>query len=96
MEMTFHHDLKSSGQDQKDVLYFAFTYPYTLEDTERSMEQVRVRFEEKGGLYFHKETLIQSIEGRPMDLFTLTSSVKCIDITEQTIEDGYLYPDKEQ
>jgi len=39
MEMTFSYTLKP-GIGGKDVIYFAFTYPFTLEDITKSIDEV--------------------------------------------------------
>ncbi|CDW82706.1 zinc carboxypeptidase family protein [Stylonychia lemnae] len=88
MKMYFHHQLKPT-QDTKDVLYFAFTYPYTFEDVNRSIEEVKAECS-KNDHYFHKQTIIKSLEGRDIDLITITANNKSLEELEPVIENEHI------
>lgn len=70
--------------DNHGVTYFAFTYPYMYKELQLNLDKMHRRysnghrsFDELSTLpettiYFHKETVIRSLEKRKMDLITLT------------------------
>lgn len=80
--MTFYHVINKSNHQPTDVLYFAFTYPYTYQDADRSMQQAEKKCKEGNDVYFHKETVIKSIEERCMDLYTITGFSKQLQMRE--------------
>jgi hypothetical protein len=62
-------------QGAEDV-QFAFCYPHSMADTESQMQSMEraVRDPEIGKkIFFHREVLTRTLEGRPLDLITLTS-----------------------
>ena len=39
LEVTFHHVLRED-QKKTDLIYFCFTYPYTIEDSRRAIDSL--------------------------------------------------------
>lgn len=71
LEVSFHFVLKDQ-QLPTDVLYFAFTYPYTYEDANRTISNFQFKCSERPDVYFNREVLVKSLEGRPMEIITVT------------------------
>jgi hypothetical protein len=59
-----------------EILHFAFTYPYsysTLQSELELMDQHVNALDVPGSIYYHRELLIRSRDGRRVDLVTITS-----------------------
>ena len=59
-----------------EILHFAFTYPYsysTLQSELEAIDQHVNALDVPGSLYYHRELLIRSRDGRRIDLVTITS-----------------------
>lgn len=63
---TFNHD-------ESEVAYFAFTYPFSFEEIQKQSREIVEKFRESETIYAHKEVLGQSLEGRPMEMLTISS-----------------------
>ena len=58
-----------------DHILFAYAQPFTRTDIDRSINDFEARCQSHGGqIYFHKEVLIDSLEGYPMHFLTVTSN----------------------
>lgn len=70
--------LKEQTQQPSDYIYVAFTYPYTYNDIHLSINDVEERCLRRGAdkVYFHREIIGKSVEGRDLEMFTLTDSSK--------------------
>jgi len=63
----------------EETVYFAFTYPYSYQDLQMKLASLEERLETEsksaaGSILFQRELLGRSIEGRRLDLVTITSS----------------------
>lgn len=47
-------------------------------------------------IYVHKELLAYSIEGRRVDMLTITSKSRCLNHNEDYINDPIMHPEKEE
>lgn len=60
-----------------ETTYFAFSYPWSYEDSQNKIDEIGQSFQNAGGedknLYFHRETIYYSIEGRKMEVMTISS-----------------------
>jgi hypothetical protein len=58
-------------------IFFAFCYPWSLKDHDNLMTRVEEGLAERkrNHVYLHRETLTHSIEGRPVEIITLTANV---------------------
>ena len=57
-----------------DHVLFAYSHPFTRTDIERSLVEFETkcrRYENE--IYFHKEVLVDSLEGHPMHILTVTA-----------------------
>ena len=68
-----------------DHILFAYSQPYTRTDIDRSVNEFEQQCKSHGDqIYFHKEVLIDSLEGYPMHILTVTGNN---DLSEsQTLE----------
>lgn len=60
-------------KDTKEV-FFAFTYPFSLEDYEKMTQDIQNMFpKDHETVYFHREVAGKSLDGNNLELITLTS-----------------------
>jgi len=71
-------------EDTTNIVYFAFTYPYTYKELQTSLVKLDKKFGNRGAsyedlsarpdhsIYFHKETVIRSLEHRKLTLITIS------------------------
>jgi hypothetical protein len=52
---------------------FAFTFPFSYEDSIELTENLQVKLTGQPNCYFNREILYYSLEGRPMELLTISS-----------------------
>ena len=70
--VTWSHKFANiSGADEE--IYFAYTYPYSYTESLNKTQNLLKRFEKSDQIYIHREVLFHSLEGREMELITLTS-----------------------
>jgi hypothetical protein len=69
-----------------ETVYFAFCYPWSYEESQQKIDSIEKLFSESNdkNLYFHRETVYHSMEGRKMEMMTL-SSKDCITDERETI-----------
>jgi len=64
-----------------DTLYFAFTYPYSYQDVQRELDELEannnIDITKSGGIYFHREVITRTPDGRNVDLLTISSTDDC-------------------
>ena len=56
-----------------ETTYFAFTFPFSYEETIQQMDEVQARIANQPNIYFNREILYYSLEGRKMELITISS-----------------------
>lgn len=69
-----------------ETTYFAFSYPFSLDESAELIDRIEekvTRPEHKSSIYFHREVLFYSLEGRKMEMFTISST----DDIESDMED---------
>lgn len=71
LEISFEYTFTTV--DIKDPVYFAFSFPYTYTQCQDYLNQLQKVYGEDHDIYFHRELLTQSIEGRNIDLLTITA-----------------------
>jgi len=90
-------------QNTNEKTYLALTYPYQYEELQDSLGEMDERFngssrllqqsgKENSHIYFHRETVIKSLENRNLDLLTITDLHGIKDEVEENLED--LFPDE--
>lgn len=82
LSLSFSHRLADNPKSPAAITYFAFTYPFAYDELQRRLDAVdRAMGGGNGGLtasslddvYYHRECAIRSLEGRRLDLLTVTS-----------------------
>lgn len=70
-------------ENTRGTTYFAFTYPYSYVELQNMLNSIDARFKTPSGeprlptvlddIYYHRESVCYSLEGRSVDLITVTS-----------------------
>lgn len=69
-EFTVGHNFRTT-----DHVLFAYAQPFTRTDIERSILEFEAKCRRlENRVYFHKEVLIESLEGHPMHILTVTGN----------------------
>lgn len=71
IEISFQYTFNSL--DSQKGVYFAFTFPYTYSDSQRFLDQTEKSYALSPSVYFHRELLTYSPEGKRIDLLTITA-----------------------
>ena len=72
-------------------MYFAWTYPYSFEESLKKSQKWMAKFRRQDNMYVHREVVTYSREKRPMEMLTITKDVKRKEQREALI-DG-LFPE---
>lgn len=65
-------------ENSKAITYFAFTYPFSYTDLQNYLKRIETRISKRNitsvdDVYYNRECAIKSLEGRRMDLITISS-----------------------
>jgi hypothetical protein len=79
------------------ITYFAFTYPFSYTDLQNYLKKIDTKMLKRIGkladdIYYHKECAIKSLEGRRLDILTISSYYNIL--PEREIKIKGLYPFK--
>lgn len=77
--------------EESEVAYFAFTYPFGYDEIQRQSEEIVQKYKDSETLYAHKEVLGLSVEGRAMEMLTISNRNKITYEREELIPG--LFPD---
>lgn len=58
---------------ESQTTYFAFTFPFSYQESIELTDQIQARLYQQPNVYFNREILYYSLEGRPMELLTISS-----------------------
>ena len=58
---------------ESSTTYFAFTYPFSFEESIKLTDEIQNKLQNQQNVYFNREILYYSLEGRPMELLTISS-----------------------
>ncbi len=89
-QVTFSHTFTEDAT-QEETYYFAFSYPYSLEESLKASQRMLKKYQDSETIYFHKEILALSLENRPMELLTITGKDEKI-MTERELLIESLFP----
>lgn len=79
--------------DPSEKTYFAFSYPFSYEESQNHLYSLHKKFLFDSDIYFHREILIKSPENRNIDLITITSHEGKLNDRESFIKET-LFPNK--
>eukprot|EP00826_Nyctotherus_ovalis_P041959 TRINITY_DN4276_c0_g10_i1.p3 TRINITY_DN4276_c0_g10~~TRINITY_DN4276_c0_g10_i1.p3 ORF type:complete len:126 (+),score=25.82 TRINITY_DN4276_c0_g10_i1:460-837(+) len=85
--MRFDHSFDCQPDE---ATYFALTYPFSYTDCQNLLAEYQQKYEKNQRIYFYRERLVDSVEGRRVDLVTITGRETGAE-TEDGIAD--LFPD---
>jgi len=65
-------------ENLKAITYFAFTYPFSYIDLQNYLKKIDIRMGKRSiicadDIYYHRECAIKSLEGRRLDVLTISS-----------------------
>ncbi|XP_012142066.1 cytosolic carboxypeptidase-like protein 5 isoform X2 [Megachile rotundata] len=68
----------NAPENPKAITYFAFTYPFSYTDLQNYLRRIEAKLAKRDitcvdDVYYHRECAIKSLEGRRMDLITVSS-----------------------
>ena len=69
--MAFEYTLRPNIT-KTDHILFAYAQPFTKTDIDRSIDEFENEMKSHNEIYFHREVLIESLEGNPMHFLTVT------------------------
>jgi hypothetical protein len=72
----------------KKPLNIAFCYPYTYKELQRDLLVYDEMASKCEGLYYHREVIIRSCEGRNIDMITVSSKTSLLKTREDDIDDS--------
>lgn len=76
-----------------DKVFFAFSYPFSYEESQTYINLLQKQFLFDSEIYFHREIIIKSPENRNIDLITITSHEGKQNEREPHIKES-LFPNK--
>lgn len=70
--------LYCTPENSKAITYFAFTYPFSYIDLQNYLRRIDMKMEKRNvicadDVYYHRECAIKSLEGRRLDILTISS-----------------------
>ena len=83
--ITFSHTFNNFNPET-DKAFFAWTYPFSFEDSLNQTKRLLKKYESHNDFYIHREVLYYSRERRPMELITFSSRSKISEEREELIE----------
>jgi len=72
-------------------MYFAWTYPYSFEESLEKSRKIVKKFQNHDYVYIHREVVCYSKEKRPMEMLTITGKSKQT-ANRESLMDG-LFPE---
>lgn len=84
-QVTWTHTFSNYDPDTETV-YFAWTYPYSFEESLVKTQKLIKKFQNHPTVYVHREVLTYSREKRPMEMITFTGKEGMTDQREQLID----------
>lgn len=69
----------------EDATYFALSYPFSYQDSVQKFAELGEKYKSSTAVYFHSETAVHTIEGRAMQLITVSSFDKITAEREEVV-----------
>ena len=83
--ITFQH-IFNNFNPATDKAFFAWTYPWSFEDSLNETQKLVKKFSEHPEIYIHQEVLGYSRERRPMEMVTFSSRVGITNEREELVQ----------
>ena len=83
--VTFTHTF-TNFNSESDVAYFAWTYPYSYEQSIKKTQKLMKKFEDHPDIYMHREVLYYSREHREMEMITFSGRHKITEEREELVD----------
>ncbi|XP_017877708.1 cytosolic carboxypeptidase-like protein 5 isoform X3 [Ceratina calcarata] len=89
----------NAPENLKAITYFAFTYPFSYTDLQNYLKRIETKLSKRtitsvDDVYYHRECAIKSLEGRRLDLITISSFHNISGEREDRLNN--LFPEKEE
>ena len=63
----------TTSKTPSDITYFAYSYPYSFTQITQKLDELQAKMINRKNVYFHRETLTYSREGRKQEMVTVSS-----------------------
>ncbi|OXU27482.1 hypothetical protein TSAR_010642 [Trichomalopsis sarcophagae] len=88
-----------TSENPNAVTYFAFTYPFSYTDLQNHLKKIDAKMTKQNvnladDIYYHRENAINSLEGRRLDILTISSYYNILTEREAKLKD--LFPDENE
>lgn len=81
-----------TSENHRQTVFFAFCYPYSYSECQEKLHQCDQQYSScNHNIYYHREILCYSLEGRRVDLITVSSCDGMVDECEARLTG--LFPD---
>ena len=80
--MRFTHTFETAPSEST---YFAFTYPFSYTDCQEMLDKYEKLYSNNTKIYFNRELIAESLEGRRIDLITITKKDRDVKTYEDII-----------
>ncbi|KAK2575459.1 hypothetical protein KPH14_011191 [Odynerus spinipes] len=81
-------------ENTKAITYFAFTYPFSYTDLQNYLRKIDMRMAKHyatsaDDIYYHRECAIKSLEGRRLDVLTISSYHNILNVREDRFDNMF-------
>ncbi|XP_057338339.1 cytosolic carboxypeptidase-like protein 5 isoform X2 [Microplitis mediator] len=88
-------------ENLKAIIYVAFTYPFTYSDLQHYLNRIDARISKQNlsnpdAIYYHRECAIKSLEGRRLEVLTVSSYHNIWGERENNLKGLYPEPDEQR
>lgn len=88
-----------ASENPNAITYFAFTYPFSYTDLQNYLKKIDAKMSKQNthladDIYYHRECAIKTLEGRRLDILTISSYYNKSVEREAKIKD--LFPEKDE
>lgn len=88
-----------TSENPNAITYFAFTYPFSYTDLQNHLKKIDAKMTKQNvnladDIYYHRENAINSLEGRRLDILTISSYYNILTEREAKLQD--LFPDESE
>ncbi|XP_031780428.1 cytosolic carboxypeptidase-like protein 5 isoform X1 [Nasonia vitripennis] len=88
-----------TSENPNAITYFAFTYPFSYTDLQNHLKKIDAKMTKQNvnladDIYYHRENAINSLEGRRLDILTISSYYNILTEREAKLKD--LFPDENE